>query len=678
MLEIYADGALIYDSRVPDVALQELKVTRGLNKGGTATITVPPGHPHFSSISSYRSEISIHRDGRRLFRGRSLYPTDTFDLLRTFTCEGERCFLQDAVIRGPYVFQDRPDAIFRDVIDEYNAQVDPFKQFVVGTVDVTDPNDYIRLENGETESAAVVVDKLVDRCGGYITFTDTEDGKRAIHWLAQLTRQSTQDIAFGDNLLDFSRTTANTDLATVIVPYGAVKNEETGERYDIKAVNGGLDYIEAPEAVLQLRGRIVRSVVWDDVTQPANLLAKARAYLAEKQQMLTTLTLTALDLSIIDKTVDSFELGDLIKVYSKPHGIDGETYQLTEMTLDLLHPENDKITLGKTVASLTGADVVITQMASSRLQQVSLVARKSYTLNEAKLSQVEQTLRSEITQLADSITLEVSGSIGGTASIKLNVNGAAVAQSLDLSGVRQAFANDTSAVTISAGTITFNSGTLIVNSGNFQLTADGTITAKAGTIGGWTIVGTKLYAGDGETVKVVAIQAPSANITNVFAAGGTDHSDYSDCPFRVTKAGKLYATDAVIRGDVVTIDGSFKTQLDRGSLKLYYSDALCGTINTKYWSGASTEGISLRIEEAGSYIMFSHPSSAGTGYDVDYYLNYGWSSSYDEKHIFQTSARFLDAVYFQRAYHRALYLQTGDGTYLVGVNSSGQLTCSKV
>jgi hypothetical protein len=77
--------------------------------------------------------------------------------------------------------------------------------------------------------------------------------------------------------------------------------------------------------------------------------------------------------------------------------------------------------------------------------------------------------------------------------------------------------------------------------------------------------------------------------------------------------------------------------------------------------------------------MFSHPSDAGTGYDVDYYLNYGWSSSYSEKHIFQTSARFLDSVYLQRSYHRALYLVNGDGTYLVSVNSNGTgLTVSKV
>jgi hypothetical protein len=529
-----------------------------------------------------------------------------------------------------------------------------------------------------------VIDKLIERCGGYITFTDTEDGKRAIHWTAQIARdparQRPQDIVFGDNMLDFSRTTANTELATVIVPYGAVVDEATGTRLTIKDVNGGRDYIGADKEVLALRGYIWKAVTWDDVTDANTLYDKAEAYLAECSQMLTTLTLTALDLSIIDKTVDSFEVGDIIKVYSRPHGLNGETYQLTEMTLDLLNPQNDKITLGKTVASLTGADVVATMQASNRLQKATGTARKAYTVNEAKLSQMEQTFRSEIEQIPSKISLSVSGSLGGTASITMSVDGKpGTPATLDLSGVRKAFAADTSAVTVSAGTITFNSGTLIVNSGNFQLTADGTITAKEGTIGGWTLKSSKLYAGDGTDIKVVVMQAPNASNLYVFAAGGTSHDSYADCPFRVTKGGKLYATDAVIHGDVTTIDGSFKTQLDRGSLKLYYDDVLCGTVNTKYWSGASTEGVSLRVEQGGQYLMFSHyDETQGSGYTVDYYLNAGWSPEIAEKHVFQTSVRFLDDVHGNRVHIKSLRLYNGTQAYLIGVSSSGQLTCSKL
>ena len=49
MIKIYADGALIYDSRLrepgKDYTLLGLKTTIALNKGGTAVIVMPPDHP---------------------------------------------------------------------------------------------------------------------------------------------------------------------------------------------------------------------------------------------------------------------------------------------------------------------------------------------------------------------------------------------------------------------------------------------------------------------------------------------------------------------------------------------------------------------------------------------------------------------------------------------------------
>jgi hypothetical protein len=112
-----------------------------------------------------------------LFRGRALYPEDDFYNRRTITCEGERCFFRDGVHR-PYVYQDGPAAIFSTVVELYNAQVDEFKRFKVGTVTVTDPNNYIRLESESAESFAATIDKLVERCGGYVVFTTNADGDR--------------------------------------------------------------------------------------------------------------------------------------------------------------------------------------------------------------------------------------------------------------------------------------------------------------------------------------------------------------------------------------------------------------------------------------------------------------------------------------------------------------------
>lgn len=405
MIQVYADGFLAYDSRLEDYALLGLKATAGVNKSGTASIVMPQYHPAYNAFTSYKTLVTIYRDNALLFRGRPLYPTDDFYNRRTITCEGERGFLRDGVIR-PYVYQDGPAAIFADVIGLYNAQVDEFKRFVVGTVTVTDPNNYIRLESETAEKASSVIDKLVERCGGYIVFTTNAEGQRVINWYESLGYQSRQVIEFGENLLDFARSSSNDDLATVIIPYGA-KDETTGQRLDITSVNNGLDFIQDYDAVA-LRGVIAAPVYWDDITEPSNLLAKAQQYLAKSKLMVTSLELSAVDLSYLDKNIDTFQVGDTIQVRSLPHGVN-EPFQLTERTYDLLHPSNDKVNLGKDVATLTGADAAGDRRSASELQKMEQSIRGTFSSdNAAAIEEVKQTLVSLIQQTSEEIRLEVS------------------------------------------------------------------------------------------------------------------------------------------------------------------------------------------------------------------------------------------------------------------------------
>lgn len=296
MIQILADNVLAYDSRLEDYDLQALMVTRGLNKGGTASITMPPNHPAYNMFTSYKTIVEIYRDGLLRFRGRALYPTDDRYNCRTITCEGELCFFQDAVSR-PYLYRGTPAEVFEAVVGVYNEQVEEPKRFRVGTITVVDANDYIRLEHESAEPVADTIKKLLDRCGGYIVFTtDPEDGARVINWYATMQYRSNQVIEFGENLLDFARQGVNVELATAVLPYGA-KDETTGQRITIESVNNGLDYIEDAEAVA-LRGRIIKAVTWDDVTTPANLLRKAQQWLNDNRYIVTSLVLTALDLSV--------------------------------------------------------------------------------------------------------------------------------------------------------------------------------------------------------------------------------------------------------------------------------------------------------------------------------------------------------------------------------------------
>lgn len=404
-VQVYADDVLIYDPALDDTALIALSVTASTDKAGTATLTMPPGHPAYHAFTSYKTQVMVYRGAELLFRGRALYVEDDFYNRRTVTCEGERGYLHDST-RRPYLYQDAPSAIFSDLITLHNAQVDAFKTFQVGTVDVTDPNNYIRLESESAEQTSDVIDKLVERVGGYIVFTTNASGQRVINWLEAPNYKSNQAIEFGSNLIDFTRSGSDTDLATVIIPYGA-KDEETGERVTIESVNDGLDFIQDLDAVA-LRGVVSRPVYWDDVTEPANLLAKAQKYLATSKLAISSIELTAVDLSALDASIDTFEVGDKVRVRSEPHEVD-EDFLLVSRTYDLLNPANDRVTLGKDIASLTGADVAGDRDVRSELHDVQRSIKSDYTLGIAQAVESTQlTLSTLIQQTSEAIRLEVS------------------------------------------------------------------------------------------------------------------------------------------------------------------------------------------------------------------------------------------------------------------------------
>lgn len=377
MVRVYADGKRIYDPNLDGYELLGLKATPSVDKAGMAEIVMPAGHPAYNSFIEYRTPVEIYRANELLFRGRALYPSGNFYRNKTIVCEGERCFLRDSIIE-PYLYQADPAVIFSDVIARHNAQVDSFKQFQVGAITVKDPNGYVRLESEEAGPAADVIDKLVERVGGYIRFTTDSLGRRVVNWLGSLDKVSSQKIMFGENLLDYSTTGANTDLATVIFPYGA-KDETTGKRVTIEAVNGGRRYIQ-DDAAVAFRGRIAKAVYWDDVTRADNLLRKAKQYLATSKLIVNTLELSAFDLSLMGLDIDALSVGINVPVLSAPHGVD-DLFLLRERTYDLLDPSADKVLLGAARATLTSAGVKGDRNALDQIRRSEQSLKTDYRIS---------------------------------------------------------------------------------------------------------------------------------------------------------------------------------------------------------------------------------------------------------------------------------------------------------
>lgn len=399
MFRIYADNVLIYDSSLDDYVITKGQIEREVNKSGKLTFTLYSDHPHFDRIQELKTIIKVYRDDSLVFRGRVLSYVDGFDNDRVFTCEGELSFFVDSVQR-PYVFQGTPAELFRQFVTSHNSQVEEAKRFTVGEVTVEDPNNYVRRENGSYENTlANIQDRLTGPLGGYITFSDGPDG-RVINWLAEYGSLSSQSIQFGENLLDYARTRSAESIATVLIPLGA-QNEETGERITIASVNDGKDFI-VDETAAARYGLIYAVEIWDDVTVPANLLTKGRARLAELSSLITSIELTAIDLSDLDRDIDAFALGDYVRVISPPHGLDA-VYMLTKQTVDILAPENNRITLGHTFAGFTDRTVDASQL-SSRLDTLSVT--------KASKGSVEA-VQSEVSSISGQISAIEGGSWTG-------------------------------------------------------------------------------------------------------------------------------------------------------------------------------------------------------------------------------------------------------------------------
>ena len=366
MYLIYLDGELFYDPRSPNQGLTDMTLEMEVNKSGALKFMIPKTHPQIDDLKKMYSELSVYQDDDWLYTGRVL--SDGYDFYgnRTVECEGELSYLLDSIQRYHEYHDISVRDYFTDLITKHNADVDERKRFTVGQVTVTDSNDSLYRYSTYENTWKTIEDRLISRLGGYIRIRH-EDGKKYIDYIEDYGHTNTQVIRFGENILDLTREGDCDSLATVIVPLGK-RDEETDERLTIASVNGGKDYIEDTEAIA-IYGRIVKVVEYDDVELPENLLRKGQEVLDRQKLLTTTIEITAVDLHLIDVEIERCKVGDSIRVVSEPHGLD-DYMVIKKIYLDLLHPENSRLTLGATLLTLAssmsrGTAAVLTSLSEN-------------------------------------------------------------------------------------------------------------------------------------------------------------------------------------------------------------------------------------------------------------------------------------------------------------------------
>ncbi len=374
MYQITCDNQVLYDVRLKDRIVLSPKLNLETGKNGTLTFMLPPQNELYNDVQQKKSIIQVFRVDRingiitrtELFRGTAYSVKDDFYNRKQVECEGELSFFNDTIVR-PYDFQGDVETLFKQYINNHNAQVNEEKKFVARNCTVTDSNDYITRANiNYPTSKNEMDDKLINILGGHFETGELEDGTgRYIDYLANYDRNATQLIEFGKNLLDITQCIKTEDVATRIIPLG--KKDDDGNYLTIKDINNGLDYVQ-DDAAVALFGIIEQTVIFEDVTSAENLLKKGQEALEENINATVSIELSAADLHNLDVNIESFKIGDNVRIISKPHGLD-RYFLLSKLSLALDSVSSCSMTLGATFKTFTQKQIEDEKRLNTSIQK---------------------------------------------------------------------------------------------------------------------------------------------------------------------------------------------------------------------------------------------------------------------------------------------------------------------
>ncbi len=597
MYSIYADGACIYS----DVfALESMKVLNPKlvledNGAGSLSMKLPPMNVGYSSIVRMITDISVQKDGEEIWAGRVLSESKDFWNNRDLYCEGEMAFFNDSSQPPAEYSGLSVRAYLERLIAVHNSKVTPNRRFTLGAVTVVDKNFPTYYTNYEKTMA--ILNALVEQYGGHLRVRKV-NGVRYLDYLAEYPDTCSQVIQFGSNLIDFTRKWDSTEFATVIIPLGNRLEDSPIEALDayltVESVNQGSMYVQSNEAVAAY-GWIEKTVTWDEVSDPAVLLEKAKTYLTDLQFDNLELELSALDLHYLDVNTEAVKLLDEIRVISRPHGLD-RMFPVKKLEIPLDNPEQTQFTLGDSVkTSLTSVN---NQTSAAILQKIEGLPKAHSILKEAKenatqimnmattgyititkdqygsetlyISNVRDYKKADKLWKWNMNGLGYSNDGGKTFGLAITMDGSIVADYITTgvlnadvirAGVLKDYGGNFS-LDFETGKLTMKKGSINIGNGNFTVDEDGNLFARRGTFAG-TLSGAKgtfggqLVAASGDFKGVVQASDFLDRYGRSMMSGDKFTSDYLDLyglTIRNKNTGAI--TFAVSSTGVITINGN--------------------------------------------------------------------------------------------------------------------------
>ena len=327
---IIADGEIIGDLSDTELAYYNGRLEEAINESGRFEFSVNGANPQVKMVSPMLSVIDLRQGNTTIWRGRITSATKNIYNVVSFVCEGVLAWLRDILIEPPVNYSGLSAQTFITyVLAQYNASCSPNHQIYVGEIE---QNTKISLSVTEYISAFDLLSILISQNGGYFTVSYT-DSSSFLNYFAEPDTAG-QEINFAENLLDITQVTDATKVITVL-----------------KAKSLAGTYEATNEDAVAKYGKIY-AYKYFDVQSSTEFHQAADEYLNNMILGGQSITVTAVDLSLLDADIAPFAVGDSARVKSAPHGIDISMVVSRKIT-DINNPAASQITLGLPRETLT-------------------------------------------------------------------------------------------------------------------------------------------------------------------------------------------------------------------------------------------------------------------------------------------------------------------------------------
>lgn len=428
------------------------QINQGINTIDSFEFTIYSNNDGYNEIYPYRTTVQVYntKTDEYDFRGRVILQTDEMEadglISRTFLCESELGYLCDSVQLYGEFHEITVASFLEYLITQHNSLVEEGKRFTVGIVEQLDNNDSLYRYLSYDTTWNNIKSDMIDKLGGELRIRH-EEGKMYLDYVHQIGSVSDTEITLGRNMKQLTEEKDATEYCTRLLPLGGKLTKlddqgqevETEQRMTVADVNNGSIYVEDASAIKEF-GEKTAVKIWDDVTNPDNLLRKAREYLVG-QKITISDSITAVDLSLLDMDIDTFRVGDVYTIKNPLLGIQ-RNVRIISKSISIESPQDTSITLGSPKEGLMEhnlsekkqiiAEVEKTIRRQSSLEQtvdgfkfevektlegqIEQIAQLELTAEQldSKISDNVNDLQSQITQNAEEITTKVSSGDVGT------------------------------------------------------------------------------------------------------------------------------------------------------------------------------------------------------------------------------------------------------------------------